>query len=175
MLEYVIKSAAAVLMVASGYFFGKSAEKKLKDRHETLLMLSESVYYLKSKVCTEGCTLPEALKDTGKKYNFDKDSLFYRAAEYMDSGATDGEVAWEKACEDGAEKAMLIASDIELLKSAGKLLGCGDSDMQKDNLSSLIEQLKTVAEAAGNKSKKDGALYIKLGLAVGSIIAVIMW
>lgn len=175
MLEYVIKAAAAVLMVSSGYFFGKSFEKKLKDRHEILLMLSEAVYYLQSKICSEGCTLPEALKATDRKYCEYKNSVFCKAAEYMNAEALEGEPAWVKACETCNEKPLLNCTDMETLKGAGKLLGCGDSQMQKDNLSSLTDQLKAAAAAAGNKCKKDGALYIKLGLAVGSIIAVIMW
>jgi len=47
--------------------------------------------------------------------------------------------------------------------------------MQKDNLENLAELLKNATEESEIKHKKDGALYIKLGLAIGSIVSVIMW
>jgi len=68
MVKLAIKILAAVLMIASGYFFGKSLEEKLKERYETLNKLSLAVYFLKSKIYTEGFTLPEALKVTDDKY-----------------------------------------------------------------------------------------------------------
>jgi len=88
---------------------------------------------------------------------------------------TDSETAWISACEKNEDRVFLKNSDIEILKSAGKLLGSGDSNMQKDNLENLAELLKNATEESEIKHKKDGALYIKLGLAIGSIVSVIMW
>ncbi len=164
-----------MLLAGSGYFFGKSMDRKLKDRTEVLQNLSESVIYLKSKICQEAYTLPEAMSATSAKFCDYPDSVYERTAYYMVSEGMDGQQAWNRACECCAESRILGSGGTELLKTAGGLLGCGDREMQKENLNIFAESLNKACISAEAKEQKDGKLYIKLGLAAGCIAAILLW
>lgn len=163
------------MLAGSGYFFGKSMDKKLKDRTETLKNLTESIIYLKSKICQEAYTLPEAMSATAARFCHYPDSVYERTAYYMVSEGMDGQRAWDMACNSCAESRILGLEGTKLLKTAGGLLGCGDREMQKENLDIFAESLKKACEAAEAKEQKDGKLYIKLGLAIGCIAAILFW
>lgn len=174
-MTIILKGAAALLLAGSGYFFGKSMDKKLKDRTDMLKNLSESVIYLKSKICQEAYTLPEAMSATSGKFCHYPDSVYERTAYYMISEGMDGQQAWGRACECCAEGRILGPEGIDLMKTAGGLLGCGDREMQKENLNLFAESLKKAWSDAEAKEQKDGKLYIKLGLAAGCIAAILLW
>ncbi len=171
----ILKATAALLLIGSGYFFGKSMDKKLKERTETYKNMAESVVYLKSKICQEAYTLPEAMSATAAKFCRYPHSLYEKTSYYMVSEGMDGQQAWKRACSDCAEGKLLGEEGISLLEETGKLLGCGDRDMQKENLEALWERLKNACAASEEKQKRDGSLYIKLGLAAGCIAAILMW
>ena len=171
----ILKGAAALLLVGSGYFFGKSMDKKLKDRMETLQKLSESIVFLKSKICQEAYTLPEAMSATATQCCPYPDSVYERTAYYMVSEGLDGQRAWHRACESCTEGRILGREGTELLQTAGGLLGCGDREMQKENLEVFAENLKKAYTQAETKEQRDGKLYIKLGLAAGCIAAILLW
>lgn len=175
MLKIFIKIIASAFMILSGYFFGKSFENNMKLRYETLLKLSEAIYFLKAKICTDNFDLPEALKETGRKYCDEDDSVFNIAAVKLINSDESAETIWTEAVNQSQESIYLKAEDKEVIKKAGTLLGVGDVQVQQDNLQELISKLDALAETAQEKMKKEGALYIKIGLAVGSVIAVLMW
>ncbi len=174
-ITIIFKGVAALLLTGSGYFFGKSMDKKLKDRTDTLKNLTESIIYLKSKIYQESYTLPEAMSATSAKFCNYPESVYERTAYFMVSEGMDGQQAWNKACECCAENRILGTEGTELLKTAGGLMGCGDREMQKENLDVFAESLKKACANAEAKEEKDGKLYIKLGLAAGCIAAIVLW
>ena len=173
--ETVIKIIAAALLIGSGYFFGKSMHKKFAEKKVVLELLIESILFLKSKICQEAYTLPEALSATVQKFCEYPDSLYERTAYYMVSEGLNAETAWGQACDTFFEKSFIGEEDMSVIKNAGKLLGCGDRHMQQENLDGLTENLKKALKEADIKEKRDGALYIKIGLAAGCIFAIILW
>ena len=171
----MLKITAALSLIGSGYFFGKSMDKKLKERAELLRMLSESVVYLKEKICQEACTLPEALSATAVKCCSYPESIYERAAYYMVSEGLEGTEAWNRGCDSCAEGRILGADGIALLKTAGSLLGSGDRTIQEENLEQFSERLQKSCLRAEDKERRDGKLYIKMGLAAGCIAAILFW
>ena len=133
------------------------------------------MYYLKCKICGENYNLPEALIETDRKYFESRDSVFYITAKEIEKSDEPLENVWIQAVDKSAERKFLKDDDADILKKAGSLLGLGDVLVQQDNLQELITSLNNVSEEAFNKMKKDGVLYIKIGLAAFSIIAILMW
>ena len=171
---YIIKILGTAFMIASGYFFGKSMQQKLKDRHQLLNTMSEAIYYLKTKICSEDYPLPEALKETHYKYFNSKNSVFILTAEKIENKIP-AEEAWISSLCEWEEKVVFTRNDKEVIENAGSLLGLGDVQVQKDNLNKLTEELKKSSEEAFAKLNKEGPLYIKVGLAITLIIAVVLW
>ncbi len=175
MVEIILKFSAALLFLGSGYFFGKSFQEKLRIHMETLKLISEKIYYVKNKIYSENYTLPEALTETEFVFPAGEDSSFSIACKNIVENNMSAEDAWNSAWDSGCEKYLISKENLELIKSSACLLGNGDKIIQKENLENLIFMLEKSIKEAEEKYKKDGKLYIKLGLAVSFIISIFIW
>lgn len=82
--------------------------------------------------------------------------------------------AWVHAVNTVLSKTAMTASDMELIKSFGSVLGCSDREDQQKHFSLLYIQLKQQEDIAEEERKRNARMYKSLGFLFGAAVFIML-
>ncbi len=166
-----IRILAALLIISCGGLLGFEFRRKTFVRVKSLVMIRDYLKNVKSCISHTGMSLEDIAVRLDERNSSDNISLKIR--EYIQHEPF--YYSFLHALGDTRRAFCLTDSDIDLMASLVKQLGCYDLDEALSCLSYADEQLSFLISDAERKCETEGKIDLTLGISVGAIAALILF
>ena len=121
--------------------------------------------------------LEECMEECEKRFccDFPNFNIFSKFRIRLSHGVLSGEDAWCDALNEVSAKGILEKNEIDLLRSLASTLGRSDIRHHSKHLLDVSQKIDLLICDIEEKLKKDGGLYIKLGLAASAVLILFLW
>ncbi len=169
----VVKIIGAVLILVSGYMFGKHIKDDMTNRSDVIFYINKALAYIENKIVIENAYLEDILAQCQPEIYKDKKipQPFTLTCKKMTEENENIVDAWQKALEVMfMENDYIKDEEKEYMYQVGVCLYLPDKTRQSQGLRTIIDNLGPVAKKVEEKAKKDG----KMALQISMICAILL-
>ena len=174
MIVWGIKIAGAGLILAGSFLFGTKYRTYLQRRWAILDSIYKTLCMIREKIIHENELLVTGMVTCGKAYPVPEGNLFERFANSMEGMDIPGE-QWKKHVNDYLHQYGIYT---EPLASGLHAFSDAWQHVSPESVTSSIESacgiLETEIKEAEVKQQKEGALALKISLAIGILLIVLL-
>ncbi len=171
----LIKLIGGILIIVASGAFGIGMGNKYGGRPKELKRLRILLQMLETEIIYGATPLPFALANVASKADNSLSHFFQDIAEGLIRGSFYSvKEAWDKAVDTSLQDTYLGASDKELLKSFGGILGASDSNDQQKHFKLFYKQLEQQEDLAEEDRRKNEKMYRSLGFLFGIVVFIVL-
>lgn len=171
----IFKMFGGFLIIAATSSLGLLFSYRYSSRPKELRSIRRLLQMLETEIVYGATPLPHALCNIAKRADGNT-GIFLELTSQLLSERTFLSVkeAWVHAVNTVLGKTALTASDMELIKSFGSMLGCSDREDQQKHFSLLYIQLKQQEDMAEEERKRNARMYKSLGFLFGAAVFIML-
>lgn len=162
---------------AAGTMSGIKLKKRIKVRKELLFEYKSGLEFTESRISLDELALCDCMEECEKRFccDFPEFNIFSSFKEKLSQGMLSAEKSWIEAVTEVSGKGVLSDKETDILLSLSSTLGCSDIRHHSDKIKDVVKNLDGLISELDEKLKKDGNLYVKLGIAFSAIIILLLW
>lgn len=172
-----VKIIGAVLILVSGYMFGKHIKDDMTNRSETIFYINKALAYIENKIAIENAYLEDILTQCDSEIYKDKElpNPFRVAGRRITDNNENILDAWQNAVESIVEEYDYInKEEQEYIYQVGTCLSLPDKTRQSQGLRSIIDSLEQIEKKAAQKAKKDGKMAFQISMICAILLIILI-
>lgn len=171
----MIKMLGGLLIVATSSGLGLLLSYRYSSRPVELRGIRRLLQMLETEITYGATPLPYALSNVAGRTDSSARQFLELASKLLSERAFfSAREAWVYAVDRILGKTALTASDLELIKSFGNVLGCSDREDQQKHFGLLYIQLKQQEDMAEEEKRRNARMYKSLGFLLGAAVLIIL-
>lgn len=173
----ILKILGSILIILSGYMFGKHIRDDMKNRVDFYTYLVKALYFIDNKIAIENMYLDEVMKQVITDIYSDTEICepFSQFNIKLKDGEQSIETTWKESCDELFASCDYIKQDErDDIYQIGVALGLSDRQRQSDSLKLICEKLANREKTILEKTKKDSALAMKISLVFAVMLVVLI-
>lgn len=172
-----MKIIGAVLILVSGYMFGKHIRDDMTSRSNVIFYMNKALAYIENKISIENAYLEDILIECESEIYKDKDipQPFGITCKKMTEENENIVNAWQQGVEAISEENDYIKNEEkEYIYQVGTCLSIPDKTRQSQGLRTIIDNLEKIEIKVAEKAKKDGRIALQISLICAVLLIILI-
>lgn len=173
-MQWMIKLAGSVCILAASLLAGLGLESRLKRRFAILREMGEILIFLEKEMAYHRSPVPEAFQSASKRCGTELQAVFAEAASAVSlrEGREFQEI-WENAVCRNIPGGVLEAEERDLICESAAALCNTDTVLQRTLLEKYADRFQELSRLASDVYREKGSLYRRLSMAAGVFLIIL--
>lgn len=172
-----LKIIGAVLILVSGYMFGKHIRDDMTDRSNFIFYMNKALAFIENKIAIENAYLEDILMQSASEIYKDKNipNPFSCVCKRITESSENIVDAWNNTVESlFGELIYIKEEEKEYIYQIGICLSLPDKTRQTDSIRTIIDNLEQIEKKASEKAKKDGKMAMQISIICAILLIILI-